>query len=116
MTQEDLNIICVLQQPDLALRLPGIFPDRRVRVTLEKSIDKIVERFEQQAYDVFIFSSAAEVSEDKDSIELLELITSKCPATQILYLVEIERLHLAMSALKAGSYQYAKLPISNQGT
>ena len=73
-----------------------------------------MERFEQQAYDVFIFSSAAEVSEDKDSIELLELITSKCPATQILYLVEIERLHLAMSALKAGSYQYAKLPISNQ--
>ena len=31
-----------------------------------------------------------------------------------MYLVEADRLHMAMSALKAGSYQYAKLPISDQ--
>ena len=114
MTQDDLNIICVLQVPDLAHRLPRIFPERKVRVTLEKSVDKVLERFEQQSYDVFIFSSAADISEDKDSIELLELISFKCPATQILYLVEADRLHMAMSALKAGSYQYAKLPIPDQ--
>ena len=98
----------------MAHRLARIFPERKVRVTLEKSVDKVLERFEQQAYDVFIFSSAADISEDKDSIELLELISFKCPATQILYLVEADRLHMAMSALKAGSYQYAKLPISDQ--
>lgn len=109
-----MNIICVDQNPEMARRLPAMFPDRPLRVTLQKSIDRVVEYFEKEAFDVLIFSSATHVNGDKDSIELLELISSKSPATQILFLVEPTRLRMAMSALKAGSYHYAKLPITDQ--
>lgn len=114
MEDSALNIFCVDQNPEMARRLPDMFPERPVRVTLEKSIDKVVDRFEQDAYDVLILSSAAHANGDRDGIEILELISSKCPATQILFLVESNKLPMAMSALKAGSYQYAKLPIGDQ--
>ena len=114
MKKKNLNIICVAKTPDLTRRLPGMFPGHRVKVNLQKSIDKVVECFEQEAYDVLILSSAAHASGDKDAIDLLELITAKSPATQILFLVEPNRMRMAMSALKAGSYQYARLPIADQ--
>ena len=47
-------------------------------------------------------------------IVLLELISAKSPATQILFLVKPNQLRMAMSALKAGSYHYTKLPIADQ--
>jgi len=109
-----LNILCVEKTPGLARRVPGMFPEGSVRVTTEKSIDKVVDHFEQEAFDVLILSSAAQAGEDKDRIELLELITAGSPATQILFLVKPNQLRLAMSALKAGSYHYAKLPIEDQ--
>ena len=114
MKKDTLNIICVDEDPELARRLPGMFLERPVRVTLQKSIDKVVECFEQEVFDVLIFSSAVHTSGDRDTIVLLELISAKSPATQILFLVKPNQLRMAMSALKAGSYQYAKLPIADQ--
>jgi DNA-binding NtrC family response regulator len=114
LDQGTLNIICVLKTPDLAHRLHRIFPKQKVRVALEKSIDKVIERFEQEEYDVLILSSAAPSVGGQDSLELLELISAKCPSTQILFLAETSRLGMAMSALKAGSFHYAKLPIPDQ--
>jgi DNA-binding NtrC family response regulator len=114
MEEKQLNIICVNREPDLARKLPGLFEDRCLRVTFEKSIDKVVERFEQLAYDILILSSAVYTQGELDAIDLLELIAAKSPATQVLFLVEPNQLRMAMSALKAGTYQYAKLPISDQ--
>ena len=114
MKKKNLNIICVAKTPDLTRRLRTLFPNRTVKVNLQKSIDKVVECFEQEAYDVLILSSAALASGDKDAIDLLELISAKCPGTQVLFLVEPNRMRLAMSALKAGSYHYARLPIADQ--
>ena len=114
MSDQALNIICVERYQGLARRLPGLFPGLRVRVTWEKSIDKVVDHFEQELFDVLILTSAVQVAEDKERIEFLELISAKSPVTQILFLVRPNELRLAMSALKAGSYQYAKLPIDDQ--
>ena len=114
MAQEPLNIICVDRNPELARRLPGIIPGRSIRVTLEKNLDKVVECFEQEAFDVLILSSAVQSDQEKDTIELLEVISDKSPATQILFFMKPNQLGMAMSALKAGSYHYAKLPITDQ--
>jgi DNA-binding NtrC family response regulator len=47
-------------------------------------------------------------------LELLEIISAKCQTTQILVLVDPRALSSAFSALKVGSYLYAKLPVSDE--
>jgi DNA-binding NtrC family response regulator len=46
-------------------------------------------------------------------MEFLDIISQKSAATQILYLASSTDMSLVFSALKRGSYQYAKLPISD---
>jgi DNA-binding NtrC family response regulator len=48
------------------------------------------------------------------TIELLEIIATKCAITQVLILVHPTELPLAFSALNAGSYQYTKLPVTDE--
>jgi len=45
---------------------------------------------------------------------LLEVIAAKSPSTQVLFLIEPKNIRLAMSALRAGGYQYAKLPVADE--
>jgi DNA-binding NtrC family response regulator len=106
------RILCVDKEPKLALKLSSLFQEQNAKVVLEKSLDRVLERFENDTYDVLIISAAAQGA-DIASIDLLEIISDKCPATQILFLVHQKDIKLAMSALKAGSYQYAKLPIED---
>ncbi len=47
-------------------------------------------------------------------MEVLDLIAQNSPTTQILFLAEPEDIKVAMSALAAGTYQYAKLPMSDE--
>ncbi|NIV10757.1 MAG: AAA domain-containing protein, partial [Aliifodinibius sp.] len=46
-------------------------------------------------------------------IKLLEELTARSPATQVLLLIESADIDMAMDALKAGSFQYTKLPVSD---
>jgi len=97
----------------LAKRLAGLFAKDDVYVSRESDIDRVLERFESDPYDVLIITSAALKAGDMDGIGLLEVIAANSPMTQILFLVEPQDIQTAMSALKAGTYQYAKLPIGD---
>jgi DNA-binding NtrC family response regulator len=110
---ETIRIIAVDNTVELAQRLTGIFAKNDVEVFRELSIDCVLERFESEPYDVLIITSAAFKEGDIDGIELLEVIAANSPTTQILFLVEPRDIQTAMSALKAGTYQYAKLPIGD---
>jgi DNA-binding NtrC family response regulator len=49
-----------------------------------------------------------------DWLEFVEVLTAKSPWTQIIFLIKPRELVLAAKALKAGSYHYANLPVSNE--
>ena len=72
-----------------------------------------MERFEEKTFDILILSGSASKTERENNFELLGIISSKCSTTQVLVLVHPKELSLAFSAMKAGSYQYAKLPIGD---
>jgi len=97
----------------LAQRLAGLLAKDDTDILRESSIDRVLERFESDRYDVLIITSAAFKAGEIDGIELLEVIAANSPMTQILFLVEPRDIQTAMSALKAGTYQYAKLPIGD---
>jgi DNA-binding NtrC family response regulator len=109
-----IRIITVGKNTELASRLRRLFAKDKINVIRESSIDRVLERFESDPYDVLIITSAAFEAGDIDGVELLEVIAANSPMTQILFLVEPRDIQIAMSALKAGTYQYAKLPISDE--
>jgi len=83
-----IRIIAVDRVPDLARRLESLFEGRNVGVYRESSLDRVLERFESEPYDVLIVTTSAFKAGEIDGIELLEVITNNSPTTQILFLVE----------------------------
>lgn len=68
----------------------------------------------RDTFDILMLTGAAFKFHIDSTIELLEIISTKCPITQVLILVHPRNLALAFSALKAGSYQYTKLPVTDE--
>jgi DNA-binding NtrC family response regulator len=107
------RIIAVDKKADLAERLVRLLAKDRIEVHHEPSIDRVPERFGAERYDAVVLTSAAFKAGQIDAVELLEVITADSPATQIVFLVEAQDTAIARSVLKGGTYQYAKLPISD---
>jgi len=107
-------IIVVARDAEVARTIDRLFPEGSVQVSRESSIDRVLERLESASYDVLLITSTAFKAGEIDGVELLEVISAKSPATQILFLAAKQDIRLAMSALKAGSYQYARLPIGDE--
>ena len=113
-SRQSVHIICVDKNVDTSERLKRLFPEQHVEVWREPSIDQVIERFEARSFDVLVITAAAVKAGEIDGIELLEVIAAKSPTTQIIFLIDPREIRLAMSALKAGSYQYTKWPISDE--
>jgi DNA-binding NtrC family response regulator len=111
---ESINLLCVDPGREIFHQLKDVFPAENPRVLLESNIGRVLERFEQETFDVLILSSASLRSNYGVGIELLEVVSAKSPATQILFLINPREIKLAASALKAGTYHYSKLPISSE--
>jgi len=110
----NICIIAVEKKADLANRLTLLFAKDNIEVHRETNIDRVLERFESESYDVLVMTSAAFKGGRIDGIELLEVIAAKSPATQIIFLAESGDIKTAMAAIKAGTYQYAKTPIGDE--
>jgi DNA-binding NtrC family response regulator len=108
------TIIVVAKDAEVARTIERLFPAGSVQVSRESSIDRVLERFESDPYDMLLITSAAFKAGDIDGVELLEVISAKSPATQILFLAAARDIRIAMAALKAGGYHYARLPIGDE--
>jgi DNA-binding NtrC family response regulator len=91
-----------------------VFTGEMAEASLDRTLEHAFEKFEKETFDILIVTGAAFTFEGDSAIEMLEIIANRCPFTQILVLVYPKELPLAFSALKAGSYQYAKLPIGDE--
>ncbi|MBN2129590.1 MAG: sigma-54-dependent Fis family transcriptional regulator [Sedimentisphaerales bacterium] len=109
-----LRILAVDKDQDLACRLGAMFPGSQAEVCREVNLERIPDRFESGCFDILVVASNACRRAKTDGIEVLELIANNSPTTQILFLAEPEDIKAAMSALAAGTYQYAKLPMGDE--
>ncbi len=114
MTSQFLRIISVDKGRELASQVRQLFPEERVSLAYERSLDEVVDRFEREEYDVMLFSSSVAHGRIEDMVEILELISAKCPATQILFFALPHQLKMAHQALRAGTFHYSLLPISDE--
>jgi DNA-binding NtrC family response regulator len=109
-----LKIICVDEGRDLARQVMNSFGKEAIELAYERSIDEVVDRFERETFDLMLFSSSVAQRQPDDALEILELISAKCPGTQILFFAHPGRLKIAHQALRAGAFHYSRLPVSDQ--
>ncbi|MCG8700291.1 MAG: sigma 54-interacting transcriptional regulator, partial [Bacteroidales bacterium] len=109
-----ITILTVERGRELAQRLNPLFDDNKVDILRVNSMDHVLERFETEVFDILLVSHTAFQSGTIDGVELLDVISVKSPQTQVLFLADAQDLSTAMTALKAGSYQYVKLPVTDE--
>lgn len=109
-----LKIICVDEGRELARQVMNSFGKEAIELAYERSIDEVVDRFERETFDLLLFSSSVAQQQPDDALETMELISAKCPGTQILFFAHPGRLKMAHQALRAGAFHYSRLPVSDQ--
>jgi len=114
LLSEKIRIICVDKGRDLARQVVTVFDKDMIALSYERSIDEVVDRFERESFDLMLFSSSIVQRQPDDALEILELISAKCPGTQILFFAHPGRLKFAHQALRAGVFHYSRLPVSDQ--
>lgn len=114
MDAHPTRIITISKDTELASRVKQLFLGKNVRVSWESNINQLISYFESDTYDVVVITSTASRAKAKQAIELVEQLTSKSPMTQVLFLTESKDIKFAMAALEAGTFQYAKLPVSDE--
>lgn len=112
--QDKVRIICVDKGRRLAHQVMNIFGEERVSMAYERSLDEVLDRFEREPFDLMLFSSTVANNQPNSAIEILELISAKCPGTQILFFTHPGRLKIAHRALRAGVFHYSLLPVSDE--
>lgn len=114
MAAHPLTCLCIEKGREFADRVQHLFADPGVEITAEASLDRVLERFERQSFDIMLVTGTALKAGRLDGMEVLEVIAAKSPTTQVIFLITPPQIRMAMSALKAGSYQYARLPVADE--
>ena len=78
------------------------------------NIDLVMDRFEEDSYDVLLITSSAFKSGSTDGIELLEVIKTRSPTTKVIFLAASDDIRTALAALRAVPCQYVKQPASDE--
>jgi len=113
MADELIKVVAVSKDVSLSRRLSRLWPNEQVHVAWEPDLDRVLERFENESFDVLLVTSAAFRQGHVNGIELLDVIGVKSMSTQVLFLAPEEDIKVAMSALKAGSFQYVRTPVGD---
>ena len=110
-----VHIACLDPTRNLFRQTKEIFrKNKQVRIISEKRLEKILELVEDDVCEVLLISSAAVRGEHSEWLEFVEILNAKSPWTQVIFLINPREIVLASKALKAGSFHYAKLPVSNE--
>lgn len=111
---QTVKIICVDEGRELAKQVRRIYMESELHLAYERTIEEVVDRFEQEMFDIMLFSSSVIHQQPSNALEILEIITAKCPATQILFFTHPRRFKIANQALRAGAFHYSLLPVSDE--
>ena len=109
-----IKIIVVDRDLEILHQVQRVFSRDAAEVSFERTLEHAFEKLEEFTFEILFLSGSAFKFHPDSAFELLEIIATKCPITQILFLINPRELPLAFSALKAGSYQYAKLPVPDE--
>ena len=112
-SRKKINILVVAHGVELIRQLKRICSEKKFTIMVAQTIEHGFEKFEDHEIDILILTGAVARLGQIRGMAFLDIISEKSAATQILFLASSKDMSLVFSALKRGSYQYAKLPISD---
>ncbi|MFT5088340.1 MAG: DNA-binding NtrC family response regulator [Candidatus Latescibacterota bacterium] len=113
MSDQEIKILVVSQGVDIVQRMRALFAEASVEVSWEGRIARVLDLFERAFYDILLITDTIVKDGTVESVEVLEVLAAKCPATQVLFLVDPGNIDIVSTALQAGTYQYIKQPVSD---
>jgi hypothetical protein len=93
------RIICVDEGRDLARQVSSLYTDEQLSLSYEKGLAKVVDRFEREIFDIMLLSSSVACRDPEETLEILELLSFKCPTTQILFFTQPSSIKICPSGL-----------------
>ncbi len=112
-TTKKVTILVIERGVELIRQLKRIFSEKKFAILGAQTIEHGFEKFEEHEIDILFLTGSAVRFGRIRGMALLDIISEKSAATQILFLATSRDMSLVFSALKRGSYQYAKLPIAD---
>lgn len=95
-------------------RIASLMSGSNIHIFLEKNYENFSRHFSLERYDIAIITSVLFNRHKKTISRELSKISNRSPKTQILLLVDEQDVNQAISTLKSGTYQYTKLPVSDE--
>ena len=109
-----INVICISTEVSLVPRLQTALERREARVLREAHLDRLVERFEEDTYDIVVLTSSAFSGTEIEGAEILEIVLTQSPSTQLVCLLDPGNIRTARRQLRTGTYEYARMPVSDE--
>lgn len=109
-----IKIIDSKKNTGLKNRISRLMNVGNLLIDCGNSLKEFTDDLNIKLYDILILTNAAINQNSESLIELLQDISKKSPKTQIILLVKEENISTAAKTLKAGTYQYLKLPASDE--
>ena len=110
-----VQVVCLDRHKNVYQQAVDVFrAEPGFKVIFEKSMERVLDLVENDVCDVLLATSAMVREGHSNWREFIEVLNAKSPWTQVIFLINPREIALASRALKAGSYHYAKLPISNE--
>jgi DNA-binding response OmpR family regulator len=78
-----ISILCVDRGKLLADQVKEVFDEDQITIAFERSLETVVDRFEKERFDLMLFSGSMARNQQSGALDILELISAKCPQTQI---------------------------------
>ncbi len=113
-TARPIRIAALLSEKKLAAQVKSLANNKGLKVVFFSEDEALLKNFDTEFYDIVILGGSFSKKKNSNVTELLFDLSSKQPATQVLFFVAEEDIHFARPALNAGTYQYAKLPVGNE--
>jgi DNA-binding NtrC family response regulator len=108
-----MELLLISENRETKSQIENLFPDDSISVRWEKNLNKMIPIFKSETPGVLIITSTVWQENDNDCFNMLKTVATKSPATKIILLVDPDHMHIMKTALKAGTYQYARLPLSS---
>lgn len=109
-----IKIIDSKKNIGLKNRISRLMGDGNLLIDCGNSLREFSDDLNINWYDILIITNASINKNGENLFRLLQNISQKSPKTQIVLLVKEQNIAIAVETLKAGTYQYLKLPVSDE--
>jgi DNA-binding NtrC family response regulator len=114
MKNPTVKILVVTKDKPLRKQFTDLFKSSMYYITWLDKLDRLLKYFESETYDLLLISGEVCTKNAPNFRDLIQIISRESPQTQILMMVEENRMHLVADALDSGGYQYIRTPAPDE--